>query len=170
MTKRYELLRAADETIDDAVKHADPMALRGLLYQLTGDESLVAMEVVSRTYGNSEMELLARESDVASVREKAAAFLRRYRDQGAGEIPLGPPERLRRSISLTTGLDIPESEVGLWIEQLALDPYARGLAWKEQPEPEALAEFTVAVIGAGMGGLNAAVLLKKSGIPFFVLE
>jgi 4-hydroxyacetophenone monooxygenase len=146
------------------------MALRGLLYQLTGDESLAAMEVEARTFGNAEMEILASESDVAAVRAKAAAFLRKYRDAGAGDIALGPPERLRRSISLTCGVDIPESEVGLWIEQLALDPYARGLAWKQQPRPEQLERFTVAVIGAGMGGLNAAVLLKQAGIRYFVLE
>ena len=77
MKTRSELLQATDETIDDAVQYADPMALRGLVYQLTGDESLVAMEVESRTYGNSEMEVLARESDVGSVRAKAAAFLRK---------------------------------------------------------------------------------------------
>jgi 4-hydroxyacetophenone monooxygenase len=170
MTKRSELLLATDETIDDAVKFADPMALRGLLYQLTGDESLVEMEVQSRIYGNSEMEVLARESDVAAVRAKAAAFLRKCRDQGAVDVPLGPRERLRLSVSLTTGLDIPESELGLWVEQLALDPYARGLAWREEPKREALENFKVAVIGAGMGGLNAAVLLKQAGIPYFVIE
>jgi 4-hydroxyacetophenone monooxygenase len=168
--KRTELLLADDATIDDAVKYADPMALRGLLYQLTGDQELVAMEVASRSYGNTEMEVLGRESDVALVRSRAAAFLKAYRDGGAPEIPIGPRERLRTSVSLTTGLDIPESEVGLWIEQLALDPYARGLAWQEDPRPERLEEFRVAVIGAGMGGLNAAVLLKQAGIPYFVLE
>ena len=40
MNERFELLSASDETIDDAVKYADPMVLRGLLYQLTGDESI----------------------------------------------------------------------------------------------------------------------------------
>ena len=40
MGEQSELLTATDEMIDDAVKHADPMVLRGLLYQLTGDESI----------------------------------------------------------------------------------------------------------------------------------
>jgi 4-hydroxyacetophenone monooxygenase len=44
MTERSELLTATDEAIDDAVRHADPMVLRGLLYQLTGDESIAATE------------------------------------------------------------------------------------------------------------------------------
>jgi len=170
MSERTELLRASDEIIEDAVKYADPMALRGLVYQLTGDESLVAMKVEARAYGNTQIEVLASESDVAQVRAKAAAFLKKYRDQGAPQIPIGPRDRLGRSVSLTTGLEIAESEVGMWIEQMALDPFCRGLKWRERPEAGALEDFQVAVIGAGMGGLNAAILLQQAGIPYFVLE
>jgi hypothetical protein len=36
---RPELLGTVDATIDDAVKYADPLALRGALFQLTGDQS-----------------------------------------------------------------------------------------------------------------------------------
>ena len=34
---REELLAANDATIEEATEFADPMALRGLIYQLTGD-------------------------------------------------------------------------------------------------------------------------------------
>jgi 4-hydroxyacetophenone monooxygenase len=170
MTKRTELLLAKDETIEDAVKYADPMALRGLMYQLTGDESLVTMRVEARPYGNSEMEMLVNESDIDLIRKKAADFLKDYRDHGAGDIPMGKPERLRTAISLTTGVDISEDEIGMWIEQLGIDPYARGLAWKKKPTPAQIENFKVCVIGAGMGGLNASVLLKNAGIPYFVIE
>ena len=34
---RPELRAADDAVIEDAIAHADPMVLRGLLYQLTGD-------------------------------------------------------------------------------------------------------------------------------------
>ena len=37
---RPELLQATDDEIEDAVAYADPMVMRGLLYQLTGDEEL----------------------------------------------------------------------------------------------------------------------------------
>lgn len=40
-----ELLAATDAEIDDAADHADPMVLRGLLYQLTGDEEVAAIPV-----------------------------------------------------------------------------------------------------------------------------
>ena len=38
-----EVLGASDAEIDAAVQYADPMALRGLLYQLTGDEEVRAV-------------------------------------------------------------------------------------------------------------------------------
>jgi 4-hydroxyacetophenone monooxygenase len=170
MAEQSELLTATDETIDEAVKYADPMVLRGLLYQLTGDESIAATEVATTTIRNVEITTVSNPSDVALIQSKAAAFLKSHRDQGAGDIPYGPPERLHRSLNLAAGTDLPASEFELWLEQLALDPWARGLVWPEPPPAQDLRKFIVAVIGAGMGGLNAAVQMKHAGIPYFVIE
>src|ERR1700754_3810139 len=60
MNIRPELRDATAATIEDAVAHADPMALRGLLYQLTGDETIAATEVELVRAGNSEAMALAR--------------------------------------------------------------------------------------------------------------
>ncbi|MFV0532035.1 MAG: hypothetical protein ACK5MR_00085 [Cumulibacter sp.] len=79
------------------------------------------------------------------------------RDAGMHDIPLGPPERLQRSLSLTAGTSVPTAELDMWVEQLGLDPHVRGLSWSSQTTPDQLTEFSVLVIGAGMGGLNAAV-------------
>ncbi|MBI3759034.1 MAG: NAD(P)-binding protein, partial [Deltaproteobacteria bacterium] len=183
MSERSELLTATDEMIDDAVKHADPMVLRGLLYQLTGDESIAATHGTTADARDSDPESTSKgfafiqsksdvsnPSDVAMIQSKAAAFLKSYRDQGAPQIPCGAPERLARSLSLAAGDDIPAAELEMWLEQLALDPWARGLDWPDPPPSEDLSNFVVAVIGAGMGGLNAAVVMKHAGIPYFVLE
>jgi 4-hydroxyacetophenone monooxygenase len=168
---RTELLEASDETIEDAVQFADPIVLRGLLYQLTGDEALVdgiAMAPVAS--GLRSRNTMAKESDAALIRAKAADFLKGYRDAGAGEIPPGPESRLQRSLSLTAGAEVPLPEMGMWVEQLALDPFARGLEWSTVPSPQQLAGFSVIVIGAGMGGLNAAAQLDHAGISFTILE
>src|SRR6476469_5348343 len=170
MTERLELLDATDETIEDAVRFADPMVLRGLLYQLTGDESVAATEVKGRVLGLVEAMVLVHTSDAALLQSKAAEFLKSYRDSGAGDIPVGPAERLPRSLSLSCGEDIAASELEMWMEQLALDPWARGLVWREQPEPTRLQDFSVVVIGAGAGGLGAAVQLKQAGVPYVVIE
>ncbi len=183
MTDKSELLTATDEIIDDAVKYADPMVLRGLLYQLTGDESIAATQATTAQIRDSEPDSASKDfalvqskadvsdpSDLAMIQSKAAAFLKFYRDQGAPNIPCGSPERLSRSLSLVAGTDIPASELEMWLEQLALDPWARGVVWPDPPPSEDLRKFVVAVIGAGMGGLNAAVQLKHAGIPYFVIE
>ena len=183
MSDKSELLTATDEMIDDAVKYADPMVLRGLVYQLTGDESIAATqattaEIKHSEAGNASKELAIVQSkadvsdpaDVAMIQAKAAAFLKAYRDQGAPKVSCGAPERLARSLSLAAGADIPASELEMWVEQLALDPWARALVWPDPPASQDLQNFVVAVIGAGMGGLNAAVQLKHAGIPYFVIE
>jgi 4-hydroxyacetophenone monooxygenase len=167
----HELLTASDAMIEDVINYADPMVLRGLLYQLTEDEEILEMELATQAFANFYVNCLANASDVARLRTKAAGLLKAYRDREAGEIPLGPPQRLYRSLSLTAGSELPESEREMWLEQTALDPWARALKWKAHPPaPEARAQFTVAIIGTGLSGLNAAVQLKHAGIPFIALE
>ena len=169
--ERIELLAASDEVIEDAVAHADPMVLRGLLYQLTGDAELKAMELkwtwASAFAASAEP---ATEAGVAMLRRKAAEYLKAYRDSGAGQIGYGPPERLAESMGLVVGETIREDVIDLMVEETALDPWARSLKWRAKPDPQRLENFTVTIIGAGMGGLNAALQLKRAGIPYRVIE
>jgi 4-hydroxyacetophenone monooxygenase len=170
MNERFELLDASDEFIEDAVKFAEPMVLRGLLYQLTGDEAVTSTAVGTAAAGYFEFKTLTDPTDVALLQEKAATFLKAYRDGGAGHLDSGPTDRLQRSLGLCAGEEIRDAEFEMWWETLALDPWARSYAWPEQPSAAQLEGFSVAVIGAGMGGLNAAVQLKHAGIAFTVLE
>lgn len=168
---RPELLQASDEEIEDAVGYADPMVMRGLLYQLTGDEELAQSDVaIVPTSVGSETATIANPHDIATIRAKAATFLKRYRDSGARAMDLGPRERLPRTLALIAGRAIPEDELELWLEELALDPWVRGLNWDQQQPVKRLSGFSVLVIGAGMGGLNVAVQLKRAGIPYTVIE
>ncbi|MCW2494467.1 NAD(P)/FAD-dependent oxidoreductase [Jatrophihabitans sp.] len=170
MSSDNSLLDTSDATIEDAVKYADPIVLRALLYQLTGDEAVAATKTESITFGFLEAQEVIDEAEIALLHEKAIEFLKAHRDAGEPAIGIGPRDRLSRSVSLCAGVDLPDSEIELWIESLALDPFARGLTWHDKPQAERIADFPVLVIGAGMGGLNAAVLLKQAGIPFTVLE
>jgi 4-hydroxyacetophenone monooxygenase len=170
---RTELLEATDEEIDDAVGYADPMALRGLLYQLTGDESVAATKIgsVAGYVGGNLATGLTDAADVALLRAKAAEFLKAYRDSGAGPVGIGPADRIPRSLALAGGVDaIPEEDMELWVEELALDPWVRGLTWDERPAPEVMEKFSAIVVGAGMGGLNAAAQLMHAGLDVMVLE
>ena len=166
---RQELLEATDEVIADAVGYADPMVLRGLLYQLTGDDEVAATGLQRLRVGFFEISMLATEEDVALLRRKAAEFLVAYRDGGAGRVDV-VPQRLQRAMWLALGQEVPDEQTELWMSELALDPWARGLKWHKTPPAKRLEQFSVTVIGAGMGGLNAAVQLQEAGIAFAVVE
>jgi 4-hydroxyacetophenone monooxygenase len=167
---RSELLAATDSEIEDAVLYSDLMSLRGLIYQLTGDDELAAVRTLKSRVFLAEAWNVADEDGTRLIQSKAAEFLKRYRDSGALPIGPGPVERLPRSLALAAGEEIPADELAMWIEETGIDRWSRALKWPAAPTAAQLSEFTVAVIGAGMGGLNAAVQLKHAGVPFFVIE
>lgn len=167
---RPDLLKATDAEIEDAIKYADPMALRGLVYQLTGDEELKDIALKTVLGGYLERNVIAREEDVAMVRRKAADFLKGYRDSGAGPIDIGPEDRLPVSLGLMRGEIIPEDSLALAIEETALDPWVRSPQWRKAPDPQKLENFRVVIVGAGMGGLVSALHCKRAGIPYAVIE
>jgi 4-hydroxyacetophenone monooxygenase len=165
-----ELREASDATIEEAVQFADPMVLRGLLHQLTGDEAVAATRTAPVEFLFLEIQTVTDPDDLALLHRRAAELLKSLRDQDADEVSVGPRERLRRSLGLASGIELDDCEAEMWEEQTGLDPWARGLAWESKPAAERLEEFKVIVIGAGMGGLNAAVLLQQAGLSFTVLE
>ncbi len=168
--ERPELLAASDEQIEAMLEHADPMALRGLLYMLTGDSEVEAMELKKFRFGRVEAMAPASDEAVAMLRRKAADFLKAYRDAGAGPIDYGSKDNVARSLDLTVGDYIMDPARDLMVEETALDPWCRSLKWQAEPDPEQLTGFKVLIIGAAMGGLNAALQLKRAGIPFHILE
>ncbi len=165
-----DLLKATDAEIEDAVTYADAMALRGLLYQLTGDEELKGIGLKTVLGGYLERNVIASPDDLAMVRRKAVEFLKSYRDAGAQPLDIGPAERLPVSLGLMRGETIPDESLGLYIEETALDPWIRSLKWRETPDPQRLENFRVVIVGAGMGGLVSALHLKRAGIPYTVIE
>ena len=86
---RRELLEASDAFIDDAVQFADPMVLRGLIYQLTGDPEIAGTELTMMARSAIPMPAPANPEVAQLLRRKAAEYLKAYRDSGGG--PVGDP-------------------------------------------------------------------------------
>lgn len=164
-----ELRQADDAQIEEAVRFADPMVLRGLVYQLTGDEEIAATKVAQAWFAFMQVNTLADPADVELIQRRAAELLKSFRDQDGDEVEVGSRERLRMSLALTAGTEPDPAEVEMWEEHTALDPAARTPRWTTTPPPEKDA-FEVVVIGAGIAGLAAAVQLKQLDLPFTVFE
>ncbi len=123
----------------------------------------------SISIGNFVATRVAGEEEIRSIRDKACRFLKHMRD-GKQPASIGDDDSLMVSLGLAVGAAVPEAERGMWLEQTALDPWARGLEWHDEPDEVRRENFRVAVIGTGLSGLNAAVHLKRAGIPFVAFE
>jgi 4-hydroxyacetophenone monooxygenase len=168
-TAPSELLDASPGQIEAAVELAEPMVLRGLLYQLTGDDEVAATGIeIDPTGFQTFMKVV--DGDVPLLRRKAVEYLERLRVSDAAPPGIGPEERLPASLSLTLGEEIDDEEFAFCLEELGLDPWVRELRWQRPPPADRLVGFSVTVIGAGLGGLNVALMLKRAGIPFTVIE
>lgn len=162
------LLGADDETLRNAVRHANPMVLLGLIYHATGDASLDTVPTVVVPAGLGSMNIVADAHQVDRVQNLALQLLADYRD--GRRTPPSPQsdDRVLHAMTLTAGETVPEDEFGLHRDVLAFDSTPHG--WGDGPDNKGDVDFNVIVIGAGLAGINAAVQLKASGIEFVVLD
>jgi 4-hydroxyacetophenone monooxygenase len=165
-----ELRTASDAQIEDAVRFADPMVLRGLLYQLTEDAELEAVQTKRVLAGYMERLVPSTDEEADLIRGKTVDLLKSLRGSADDVISLGPQDRLQKSLSLMRAQDVSSESATFYAEEMGLDPWSRALEWKAEPDPERLAEFHVVLIGAGMGGLAAALQLKRAGIAYTHIE
>ncbi|TDP47909.1 flavin-containing monooxygenase [Zavarzinia compransoris] len=159
-----------DRTIDQAVEAAHIPSLVLALIHLTGDESLLdrVPRPVYDFFGDGQGAIPA--AVQAAVRAEAASALKAWRD-GRPPAPLPGPAVIRRMMDFIAGADIPERYVPFLLEELAIGGGAPRAAAPAIAVPAAVkAAFPVAVIGAGMSGILAAIELQQAGIPYVIIE
>jgi 4-hydroxyacetophenone monooxygenase len=160
-------ITADDEALSDALADAFLPALLPALAQATGDLSLLRDDLRPNgaAFGAEQGGMTAEQQDAA--RALALAALKTLRD--AGDRSENPPatETLRRIIDWMTGSAARDEYIPLLIEELAPNGTdGRAPAWRMDPARP----FLVAVIGAGMSGILAAIRLKQAGVPCVILE
>lgn len=162
------LKRADNETISEVLQFADPMVLMGLLHHAGAGSGLAKIKTENVRAGLSEATIVPDTTDVEMVRQQAFDLLTSYRD-GRRKPPTSvEPAVLMEAMSLAAGEPVPAEEYDLHRDVLAIDPKDKG--WNRPPARGDFQNFPVIVVGAGLAGINAAVQLKASGLPFTVLD
>jgi 4-hydroxyacetophenone monooxygenase len=148
--------------------------LRVCLYQLTHDERFRNIEVSNSVKGPGgitagPIPVVVRQEDVEWIQQEACRLLASYRN-GPVEAPVPTRLQLQGLLEVLFGLDIPAWEMDLWWEEFAAVAHPRACSWFGSLSVEQAERFNVLVIGAGMGGITAAVNLERAGIPYSVVE
>jgi 4-hydroxyacetophenone monooxygenase len=150
-----------------AIDAADPGALLGALVHLTGDTALVD-EFEAKLAGHRAADGPAwlgqyPEEVAAEVRDRAHRLL------DTSLVPrVGVPddELFRRLASVCVNDTVDAEYVPHLCEQAGFEPARRVVPATRRPPQD----FTVAVIGSGMIGLNAAIKLGEAGFRYHVFE
>jgi 4-hydroxyacetophenone monooxygenase len=159
---------ADDAMLRNACAKANIPALLMVLAQLTGEERwLSAPYVPSRTRGmddNDSGGLPAAIQD--EIRRAAYDTLRMTSSGPPASVPA--PDDVVRMMSTSMGESIPPEYGEMMLEELGFQTRQPG--WPASPSAEAVADFTVAIIGAGVSGICAGISLQRAGIPFIIFE
>ena len=163
-------LLADESRLRAALAEADIAPLSMVAVQLTGDDrpldELRPHITGPWDYANTVPEAMKR-----AICERLIATLKDYAAAGRPLSRRPTDDLLAKMMSVCVGEPVPDEYVPMMLEEMALgesDP--KGIAWRVKPGEDTLRQFHVAVIGAGMSGLCAAVRLGEAGIPFTVFE
>jgi 4-hydroxyacetophenone monooxygenase len=160
---------AADAAlIRAALAAANLNVLRVALFHQTGDARLAAMRTEARPVrGGALVNHVLVPEDRAKLLEIAAHHL-----SGSG---FGPPPHLTRPeaarlMEMFTGRALPPGELEFGYEDLALAEFPRDVQWPQGARGRLPDDFMVAIVGAGISGIAAAVQLERLGIPYRIIE
>ncbi|MBW2384112.1 MAG: NAD(P)/FAD-dependent oxidoreductase [Deltaproteobacteria bacterium] len=159
-----------DDAIRTALQDAHLPSLMVALAHATGDESLLRDDLRPNAAFTAGPQGGFSEEQIETARALCLDVLRRYRDAGCPAPAVPEEAQLRRWLSFLAGDVDLDAYLPLLLAELALDGAdVRAPDWsKQELAPES--DFRVAIIGAGMSGLAAALRLEQADIPFVILE
>lgn len=155
-------------TLREGLEAADIVPLAMVLVHLTGD--LAVLDAIQpHIHGPWDYSETIPAELKRDIRARLAAALEDHAARGRPLPPLPDAEALRRMMSVAVGQAIPDEYVPMMLEQMAL-ARTPGKLWRKPAAATAAQAFSVAIIGAGMSGICAAIKLKEAGIPFTIFE
>ena len=164
-------LAVADEArLRASLAESDIAPMLMVLVQLTGDMGILE-EVAPHIQGPWNFLQTVPEPLKARVRDRLVAVLQDFAAHDRPAPPRPAPEVLQRMMSAGVGQPVPPEYIPLLLEEMSFgEEDTRAVHWQRDPASRPVDGFKVVVIGAGLGGLCAAIRLKQLGIPFEVLE
>jgi 4-hydroxyacetophenone monooxygenase len=160
----------ADEALlNRMLSEADAVPQMLLQAQLTGDEALLKEAAPFIEGGWGHMERIPPELR-AKIR---GALLDTLKAGAAGQLeqPKLTPHRLARLLGYGVNHLVPDDYGAMFMEEAApLLGRMRTADWRRDPPSDKLAAFPVIIAGAGASGLCMAIMLRKAGIPFQIIE
>jgi 4-hydroxyacetophenone monooxygenase len=155
------------EQLRAALKDANLPTLLLVLAQLTGDERWLADPFrPTRAKGLEDHDSAGlSEDDQATVVQAAFDAVCAWRAGDLEPAPLPSPDRVAQLLGYALAEDVPEEYGPLLAEEMGVA--SRDVEITHAPDAS---QFRVLVIGAGLSGINVAIQLKKSGVPFTLLD
>ena len=163
-------LPSDDTELAAAVPQAEMAALLAAVAHITGDRSILRVDLRPDPARVREPNCGYTPEQIADASHRVIEGLRRFRDE-MGSVPARPTgDQIVEIMSFLTGMEVPARYVPLLSEELAIDgDHLRAPQWaKATIAPDR--PFRAAIIGAGMSGIAAAHRLDQAGVEFVVLE
>jgi 4-hydroxyacetophenone monooxygenase len=154
-----------------ALQDADPACLLMVLVQLTGDRRWLDPRYTGGFDGPRAFAAAAPPppDDVwAEIVVAAEEALQKFFQEGAVTLPVPDDDLMAEMLTACVREPVSTEYTTMALEEMGLSE--RSVRWRRRPDPERLGSFHVAIIGAGVSGLCAAIGLKRLGVPFTVIE
>ena len=158
--------RPIDEArLEQALRAANMPTLTMVLFQLTGDQRWLNDPYrPERSSGLGPNDSGGFPDAIAEeIRRCAASAITAWSHGRPAAVPIPDPELLRRMLSICMAEEIPPEYERVMREEM-------GLVAPEPPQRLHASDFRVAIIGAGISGIIAAVRLRELDVPFVILE
>ncbi len=160
-----------DAALAEALESASLPALLPALVQITGDAGLLGQYGPRLPGFEGDAGGGIPEDEARAIRRLALGVLCDLRDGRATPAARPDDATLCAMLSWCAGEEVPSEYLPLALEESSFDGRdRRRFEWSQRPAAEVLEGFRVGIIGAGLGGLCAAIRLEQAGIPYTIFE